>query len=190
MSFLSSSANCSFLQDWVYLITQIYRGLVEPLLVGDARWKNYFLWFWGSSQNSSCSDWVYYFIVFHCRWELYCATVSNQYCTKPLVQNIFYECLKHQLNSIKSSYLNLSVPNTGEILQERLVYVLNFFVLFVFSLSSFFALTMRGQKIYFDALDFSFWIHILLTALGKLIRSKIHDCSYRNSIIKNLFLLT
>lgn len=33
-----------------------------------------------------------------------------------------------------------------------------FFVLFMFSLSSFFVLTMRGQKIYFDALDFCFWI--------------------------------
>lgn len=63
----------------------------------------------------------------------------------PLVQNIFYECLLHQINSIKSSYLNLSVANTRQIFQGRLVFVLYFFLLFMGSLSVF--LYLKNERL-------------------------------------------
>lgn len=119
---------------------------VDPLLVGDALWKTCFLWFWGSSQNSFCSSLVYYFMVFHYKWDLYCATMPSQHrSSMPLVQNIFYECLLHQINSIKSSYLNLSVANTRQIFQGRLVFVLYFFLLFMGSLSVF--LYLKNERL-------------------------------------------
>lgn len=130
-------------------------------------------------------------MVFHYKWHLYCATVSNQ-CnsSKPLVQNIFYDCLIHQINSIKSRYLNLSVANTRQIFQGRLVYMLYFFLFFhVFFVFLYLKYEARNCT-FVDAIGFSFWIHIFLMALGKLIGSKILDHGYRNSIIKDSFLLT
>lgn len=89
--------------------------------------KKCFVWFSGSSQNSSCSSLVYDFMVSLHRWDLYCATVSSQGKSSKPLNKTSSECPVHQINSIKSSYLHLSVANARQIFQGRLVYVLYFF---------------------------------------------------------------
>lgn len=150
MPFLSTSISFSFSQDWAYSLLLITQILCWSPTCRRCSVKNYLLWFQQSSQNSFCWSLVYYFRVFHYKWDLYCTVVPNQgKSSKPLVQNIFYKCLIHQINSIENSYSNLPRANTRQIFQGRLVYVLYFYFYWCFPHPSFLSLNLKGLKLYF-----------------------------------------
>lgn len=75
--------------------------------------------------------------------------------------------------------------------RKACVYVLFFSFIHVFFAHLFLPQIWQARNCTFiHGIEFSFWVHIFLMALGKLFRSQILDHNYRNSIIKDSSLLT
>lgn len=163
------------------------------LLVGDTLWKNCFLLilrifikfflfkfsllFYGFPLQvtfilCNCVQSVQWLKAFSTKYFLWLLNTPDKFNQKQIFKSF---CSKYQTDFSR----------------KACVCALFFFFFFTFSLSVFLYLKYEARNCTFvDAIDFSFWIHIFLMALGKLIRSKILDHSYRNSIIKDSFLLT